>query len=210
MTNSLPPDWSLEEQLWREVPAGRLAGIDEAGRGALAGPVVVAAVILEPHRQYDYRDSKTLQPAQRDRLAALIRAEAVAYAVAYASAAEVDEFNVLGATHLAALRAVAALQPPAAGLVTDYLRLVSGLPELAVARGDQRSFQIAAASILAKVGRDTLMRELDARHPGYGFASNKGYGSARHLRGLAELGHCFEHRLTFAPVARCALTDHHG
>ncbi len=190
--------------MWREVPGGRVAGIDEAGRGALAGPVVVAAVILEPHCNYPYRDSKTVAPAQREQFAALIKSEAVAYAVASASAAEVDELNVLGATHLAALRAVAALKPSPSGLVTDYLRLASGLPELAVARGDSRSYQIAAASILAKVSRDALMRELDLKYPGYGFAANKGYGAPRHLRGLAELGQCPEHRLTFAPVARHA------
>jgi len=198
------PGWSLEEQLWSQAVT-LVAGVDEAGRGALAGPVVAAAVILEPDRDYPYRDSKRLGPAERAALAARLREEAVAYAVGVASALEVDTHNVLGATKLAARRAVAALAPAAQGLVTDYLRLDTGLPELAVARGDARSYQVAAASVLAKTTRDALMAELDARHPGYGFARHKGYGAPEHLRALERLGACPEHRTSFAPVAQRAL-----
>lgn len=201
---SLTPDWSLEQQLW-SAGAGLVAGVDEAGRGALAGPVVAAAVILPPGVQYSFRDSKTLKAAQRAQLADEIRNVAVAYAVATASCAEIDELNVLGATRLAATRAVQMLKPEATGLVTDYLKLGTGLPELAVAKGDSRSYQIAAASILAKTTRDSLMVELETEYPGYGFAGHKGYGAPNHLRALASLGACAQHRLTFKPVAMLAV-----
>lgn len=198
------PDWTLEAELWK-LSARRVAGVDEAGRGALAGPVVAAAVILEPGRSYPFRDSKALKADEREELAEEVRSCALACAVGYASALEVDTHNVLGATRLAARRAVAALTPPPDGLVTDYLKLGTGLPELPVARGDQRSFQIAAASILAKTTRDALMRQLDELHPGYGFARHKGYGAPEHLSALTRLGACPEHRVTFAPVAQRAL-----
>lgn len=179
--------------------------MDEAGRGALAGPVVAAAVVLPPGRHYPFRDSKALSPAQRERLAAEVRQVALAYAVGVASALEVDTLNVLGATREAARRAVAALRPAADGLVTDYLRLGTGLPELAVAKGDARSYQVAAASILAKTHRDAVMRELHDEYPAYGFARHKGYAAPEHLAALRLLGACPEHRTTFAPVAQCAL-----
>lgn len=198
------PDWTLEQRLWR-AGAEPVAGVDEAGRGALAGPVVAAAVILPPGGVYPFRDSKTLSAARRQELAEQVRRVAVACAVGVASALEVDTLNVLGATQLAARRAVAALQPAAAGLVTDYLKLGGRLPEVAVAAGDQRSYQIAAASILAKTTRDELMRRLSLRYPGYGFQRHKGYGAPEHRAALARLGTCPEHRMTFAPVARLAL-----
>ncbi len=201
---ALTPDWSLEEELWRRN-VGLVAGIDEAGRGALAGPVVAAAVILPPGEEHPFRDSKTLNAAQRELLAEAVRGVALAYAVGVASALEVDSLNVLGATRLAARRALAALDPAPGGLVTDYLKLGTRLPELAVARGDARSYQIAAASILAKTHRDAHMCRLDARYPGYGFARHKGYGAPQHLAALETLGACAEHRTTFAPVARRAL-----
>lgn len=215
--SSLPaePDWSLELELRRAHPAlqgkrsrGRhvalegvlIAGVDEAGRGALCGPVAAAAVILEPGRAYPFRDSKTVPEAERAELAEQVRAEAIAFAVAFATSREVDELNVLGATRLAARRAVAALRPAAAGLVTDYLRLGLPLPELAVAGGDSRSYQIAAASLLAKTARDDHMRELAQAYPGYGFERHKGYGVKAHLLALERLGPCPEHRSTFAPL----------
>lgn len=201
MSRRAVPDWSLEEPLWRGG-AELVAGVDEAGRGALSGPVVAAAVILPPGRDYPFRDSKTLHAARRVELAALVRAEAIACAVAFASAAEVDALNVLGATKLAAIRAVEALRPAADALVTDYLELPIALPYVAVPGGDGRSYQVAAASILAKTTRDAHMAELDERYPGYGFGRNKGYGVAGHLQALAELGPCVEHRRSFAPVAR--------
>jgi ribonuclease HII len=178
-----------------------VAGIDEAGRGAWAGPVAVAAVILPPDSlPRSYRDSKTLSAAQRERLAKLVRAEAFAWWVEFAPACEVDQFGVLAATLRAAGRAIAALEPQADGLVTDYLRVRSKVPLLSPPRADAASVSVAAASILAKVGRDALMRGLDEHYPAYGFAAHKGYGVAQHRRALAEFGPCAEHRRSFAPV----------
>jgi len=207
-SKSLPaalPSWSLESVLW-ERGFTPVAGVDEAGRGALAGPVVAAAVVLPPG-EHPFRDSKALSPRRREELARRVRASALAWCVAEASREEIDRLNILGATRLAARRAVAGLTatvPPAA-LVTDYLRLGAGLAELAVARADGRSLQVAAASILAKTVRDERMRALADRHPGYGFEAHKGYGSTAHLAALARLGPCPEHRRTFAPVAQARL-----
>jgi ribonuclease HII len=200
-----PPSWSLEAALW-ERGYSPVAGVDEAGRGALAGPVVAAAVVLPPG-VHPYRDSKVLSPSRREDLAGRVRATALAWCVAEASREEIDRLNILGATRLAARRAVAGLAAATlpSALVTDYLRLGAGLVELAVPRADGRSFQVAAASILAKTVRDARMRELAEEHPGYGFEAHKGYGSAAHLAALARLGPCPEHRRSFAPVARAGL-----
>ncbi len=179
-----------------------VAGVDEAGRGALCGPVVAAAVILPAGGERPYRDSKTLSAARRAELAERLRAEAVAFAVGFASAAEVDALNVLAATKLAARRALETLDPQPDGLVTDYLRLGLQLPELAVAAADARSYQVAAASVLAKTVRDAHMVQLAASYPGYGLERHKGYGVREHLRALALLGPCPEHRKSFGPVAR--------
>jgi len=198
-----PPAWDLEAALW-----GRgytpVAGIDEAGRGALAGPVVAAAVILPPG-EHPFRDSKTLSAAAREALAETVRACALAWCTGEATPAEIDALNVLGATRLAARRAVAGLGLPPSALVTDYLHIGAGLPELAVARADARSFQVAAASILAKTTRDARMRAMAGDYPDYGFEGHKGYGSAAHLAALQRLGPCPEHRRTFAPVAQGGL-----
>lgn len=182
-----------------------VAGVDEAGRGALAGPVVAAVVLLEAGREYPYRDSKTLNRPRRAELAARVRGEALAYAVGYASAVEVDSHNVLGATKVAARRALAGVLDQLDGLVTDYLWLDAGVPEVAVPRADARSYQVAAASILAKHERDTALVELEETYPGYGFDSHAGYGVPRHLAALSELGPCPQHRLSFAPVAAVSL-----
>ncbi len=194
------PDWGLERVLWARgfTP---VAGVDEAGRGALAGPVVAAAVIL-PLGAYPYRDSKELTAVRREELAAHVRGCAVAWAVGFATPGEVDRLNVLRASLLAARRAVLGLRLRPAALVTDYLRTECGMPAHAVVRGDGRSLQVAAASILAKTTRDAVMRELAERFPGYGFERHKGYGAPAHLRALHDLGPCGEHRRTFAPVAR--------
>ena len=201
---ALLPDWSLERELWGKGLMA-VAGVDEAGRGALAGPVVAAVVLLEGGREYPYRDSKTLTRALRAELAARVRSEALAYAVGYASAVEVDAHNVLGATKLAARRAVARVLDRLDGLVTDYLNLDAGLPEVAAPRADARSYQVAAASILAKHERDCALVELEDSYPGYGFDSHAGYGVPRHLAALADLGPCPQHRLSFAPVAAVSL-----
>ena len=196
------PDWHLEALLW-QCGCTPIAGLDEAGRGALAGPVV-AAVVLLPSADYPFRDSKTLAPTQREVLAAEVKAVALAWAVGVASAREVDEVNVLQATHLASYRALDELEKVSGrlgGLVTDYLKLETSYPLLAVAKGEAHSLQIAAASLVAKTHRDALMVEAARRYPQYGFESHKGYGSPRHLDALRSFGPCALHRRSFRPVA---------
>jgi ribonuclease HII len=188
-----------------EAPArmrGRICGADEAGRGPLAGPVVAAAVILDPRRPIDgLRDSKQLSPARRDALAVEIRARATAWQVACSDVTEIDALNILQASLLAMRRAIEALEPAAQFALIDgsqLPRLV--IPARAIVGGDAVEPAISAASILAKTHRDTLMRALDAEHPGYGFASHVGYPTPEHLARLRELGPCAAHRRSFAPV----------
>jgi ribonuclease HII len=198
------PDWSLEAVLWVRG-CTPVAGVDEAGRGALAGPVVAAAVIL-PVGTHPYRDSKTLPAETREEMARQIRSEALAWGIGVADPGEIDELNILRATHLAAGRALARLRRRLSpqGLVTDYLHLEDQAAVLAVPRADARSFQAAAAGVLAKVTRDALMAELALSHPGYGFESNKGYGTPAHRCGLDRLGPCPLHRMTFRPLSLLA------
>jgi ribonuclease HII len=188
-----------------EGPAttGRVAGVDEVGRGPLAGPVVAAAVILDPARPVDgLADSKALSPARRETLAAAIRERALAWALARAEVEEVDRLNVLQASLLAMRRAVIALTPAPGHVFVDGNAVPPGLgvPATAVVGGDARVAEIAAASILAKVARDAEMVALDAEHPGYGFASHKGYPVREHLAALGRLGPSPVHRRSFAPV----------
>ncbi|MCG6658347.1 ribonuclease HII [Halomonas campisalis] len=182
----------------------RLAGVDEVGRGPLVGSVLAAAVILDPTRPIEgLGDSKALTAKRREGLDAAIREQALAFAVAEASAAEVDELNIYHATHLAMRRAIDALTPAAEYLLVDGNRLPGHhLPGQAVVKGDARHPAIAAASILAKVARDAQMVELDARHPDYGFARHKGYPTREHLAALERLGPLPEHRRSFGPVKR--------
>ena len=194
------PDWTLESQLW-QCGYSPVAGIDEAGRGALAGPVVAAAVIL-PVGDYAFRDSKTLSSGARASLADEVKRSALAWSIGLATAQEVDKLNVLRATHLAAKRALKSLTLSPSALVTDYLWLNVPYPVLAVAKGDSRSLQIAAASILAKTHRDALMRRYAEDYPAYGFENNKGYGAPVHLDGLDQHGPCDIHRRSFRPVAQ--------
>jgi len=180
-------------------------GVDEAGRGPLAGPVVTAAVILDPARAIaGLADSKALTAAERERLAVEIKARARCWAIAEASAAEIDRINIRQATLLAMARAVAglALTPDEALVDGDALPAL-GVPARAIVRGDALIAEISAASILAKVHRDALMVELDRRFPGYGFAQHKGYPTPAHRAALAALGPCPEHRVSFAPVRAC-------
>lgn len=190
------------------APAARRAhrqavcGADEAGRGPLAGPVVAAAVILDPHARIDgLRDSKRLTAGQREALALAIRARALACAIGVASVEEIDALNILQASLLAMRRAIEALDPPASFALVDGNRVPRlAIPARAIVGGDATEPAISAASILAKVYRDGLMRALDATHPGYGFARHFGYPTPEHLRRLRELGPCAAHRRSFAPV----------
>ena len=179
-----------------------LAGVDEAGRGPLAGDVVAAAVILDPARPVPgLRDSKKLTAPRREALAALIRERAIAWAVARASVAEIDRLNILHASMLAMHRAVQALQPQPGYVLVDGNRLPRwSYAAEPVIGGDDRVPAIAAASILAKVQRDRELVELDARYPGYGFAAHKGYPTPAHLTALRALGVTPVHRRSFAPV----------
>ena len=181
-----------------------LAGVDEVGRGPLVGSVVAAAVILDLKAPIDgLTDSKKLTARRRESLDVLIRERALAFAVAEASAEEVDSLNIYHATHLAMRRAVDALAPQAEYLLVDGNRLPGhALPGQAVVKGDARHPAIAAASILAKVVRDAQMAELDLRYPEYGFARHKGYPTKEHLAALEAHGPLAEHRKSFAPVQR--------
>ncbi len=198
------PTLSEEIRAWREGHRV-VAGVDEVGRGPIAGPVVAAAVVLDPERARewwsDLRDSKQLSPPQRERLAALIRDEC-AWAVGVASHDEVDAAGIVEATRRAMRRALAALPLAPSFVITDALPLPGlGLPQRALTHGDALSLSVAAASIVAKAHRDRLMYESHACWPAYGFERNKGYSTAEHLRALAEHGVCPIHRRSFAPIA---------
>jgi ribonuclease HII len=181
-----------------------LAGVDEVGRGPLAGDVVAAAVILDPQRPVDgLRDSKKLSPRRRLELAGLIRERALAWSVARASVAEIDELNILQASLLAMHRAVQGLAPQPGYVLVDGNRLPRwDYPSESVVKGDDRVPAIAAASILAKVQRDSELIALEDEYPGYGFASHKGYPTAAHLQALQTLGVTPVHRRSFGPVKK--------
>lgn len=184
-----------------------IAGIDEAGRGPLAGPVYAAAVILDPARRIrGLRDSKVLPPERREELAVEIRAYAIAWSIASATVHEIDQINILQATLLAMRRAVEALAVvPIEALVDGDHCPRLACPVYAIIKGDRDVASISAASILAKTARDALLVELDAQYPHYGFAHNKGYGTPEHLAALATHGPCPIHRRSFAPVAQISL-----
>ncbi len=178
------------------------AGVDEVGRGPLAGDVVAAAVILDPEQPIEgLRDSKKLTHTRREQLALLIKDRALGWSVARASVAEIDQINILQASLLAMKRAVTALSPQPGFVLVDGNRLPQwSYAAQAVVKGDDRVSAIAAASILAKVQRDQELVELDAIYPGYGFARHKGYPTAIHLKALRELGVTPVHRRSFSPV----------
>jgi ribonuclease HII len=179
-----------------------VCGVDEAGRGPLAGPVSAAAVILDPANPIPgLNDSKKLSEKQRDKLAPLIRERALAWSVAWASAEEIDEFNILQATLLAMKRAVLTLPiPPQLVLVDGLYCPQTGIRSEAIVKGDSKEASISAASILAKTARDALMLQLDAQYPQYGLAIHKGYPTAAHLEALREYGVTPIHRKSFKPV----------
>lgn len=178
-----------------------VAGVDEVGRGPLAGPVVCAAVVMPLEEALfvaGVDDSKKLSAKKRELLAARIREVAIAYAVEEVSAAVIDEINILQATRLGMKRAVEKLAPPADMVLTDgNMTLDLALPQRSIVKGDALVYSIGAASILAKVHRDALMREYAARYPEYGFGRNVGYGTAEHIRAIREVGICPIHRRTF-------------
>ena len=186
------------------IPPGLVCGIDEAGRGPLAGPVVAAAVILDPARPIaGLNDSKKLSERKRELLAVLVRERAVAWAVAEASVEEIDRLNILQATMLAMQRAVAGLSVrPDSALVDGNRCPVLEMPVEAVIKGDGKIASIAAASILAKTVRDAGMLALHLRYPQYGFASHMGYPTAAHFKALEDHGASPVHRRSFGPVAR--------
>jgi ribonuclease HII len=200
--------FEFERGLWSRG-ATRVAGVDEAGRGPLAGPIVAAAVMLPSRwgagdfdeRLRDLNDSKQLTPAQREEFFAILTAHPeIRFAIASVDAAVIDHINILQATHRAMNAALARLQPPPEHVLVDGNPVRSlAFPQTALVQGDARSYSIAAASVLSKVTRDHLMQEFHARYPGYGFAEHKGYGTPQHLAAIAKLGPCAIHRRSFAP-----------
>jgi len=189
------------EKKARESGAHLIAGVDEVGRGSLFGPVVAAAVILDPaYRIRGLRDSKLLLPERREILADRIRAHAIAWSIAAVDAARIDQINIYQASRLAMREAVMQLSPVPDHLLIDALRLDCDLPQNAIIHGDALSASIAAASIIAKVERDRILREWDPVFPLYGLASNKGYSTPHHIAALREHGPSPLHRQSFAPV----------
>jgi ribonuclease HII len=194
---------TLFEEEARAAGFARVAGLDEVGRGALAGPVVAAAVILDPAAALPegLDDSKKLTALQRERIAEELRRTCLCYAVGQVEPSEIDETNILVATRRAMLQALEKLQPCADFLLIDAIPLrEAGLPQKAIIRGDSASASIAAASVLAKTYRDRLMREYDAQFPAYGFARHVGYGTRAHWAALREHGCCPIHRRSFRGV----------
>ena len=201
----ISPDLAYESALWA---AGiyRVAGVDEAGRGAWAGPVAAGAVILPPEpgiqeKLAAVRDSKQMTARARSYWAAVIKEHALAWGVGFAASTEIDAMGIAPASRLAMTRALSECCLAAEHLLLDAFRLPeSSLPQTALIKGDARSLSIAAASVLAKTARDALMERLDEEYPGYGFARHKGYGTEGHQSALEELGPCAIHRFCYAPI----------
>jgi ribonuclease HII len=200
------------EQALRYDGFVRIAGVDEVGRGALFGPVVAAAVILpealEPLSKAGLKDSKQMNRMAREELDGMIRSLALAVCVAEIDAATIDRVNIYQATRMAMLTAVQGLSVQPDHLLIDAMRVDHPCAQTRLFYGDALSLSIAAASVVAKVYRDALMRELDRIHPVYGLASHKGYGTAQHRRALAEHGPCELHRRSFGPVSIAARDSH--
>jgi len=196
------PTLLFEKHLWKNG-FSHIAGIDEAGRGALAGPVCAAVVILPEQVRLTrtlkgVRDSKQMTPEERERWVPRIQTTAIAWGVGFASAADIDDLGIIPATKLASRRAIDSLILTPEALLTDALLFPDlELPQIALIKGDQRSLSVAAASVLAKTARDALMRESEAKYPGYGFARHKGYGTQAHRAAVQRLGLCPIHRQSF-------------
>ena len=205
----IPRPTNRYEKLAREEGFRSIAGIDEAGRGCLFGPVVAAAVILDPEKPLKgLADSKLLDAEVRETLAPQIRERAIAWAVAGVDAAWIDRVNIYQAARMAMERAVAQLDPAPDYLLVDAMRLGVGCRQLSLIGGDRKSRSIAAASILAKTERDRWIKRWSEVYPAYNLASNKGYGTPDHLRALAEHGPTPAHRMSFEPVAAVARFGH--
>lgn len=191
------------EELARDEGYRLIAGVDEVGRGCLAGPVVAAACILDPAKPVPegLNDSKKLTEKRREAIAAELRETALAFAIGAVAADEIDRINILEATKKAMMLAIEALEPAADYLLIDALQLRAlRLPQKALIKGDSISYSIAAASVIAKTYRDNLMKELDLEFPQYGFGGHKGYGAASHFAAIREHGPCPLHRLSFKGV----------
>lgn len=190
--------WQFEDSYY-EKGFKLVCGVDEAGRGPLAGPVCAAAVILPPHVQIDgLNDSKKLSDKRRRELVPIIKEKAIAYAIAFANEIEIDEINILQATFLAMERAVSQLPIKPEILLIDGNREKDfGIPVETIVKGDSRSASIEAASVLAKVTRDDLLLEMAEKYPQYGFEIHKGYGTKAHYQALTEFGPCSIHRMSF-------------
>lgn len=196
---------TLEDSLWKQG-FDRIAGVDEAGRGPLAGPVIAAAVVLD-HPIVRLNDSKRLSDSQRRVLFEHIMGEHH-FGIGAVSAAEIDATGIQPANYKAMRCAILALEtPPDFVLVDGYALSGISQPTMRVIKGDSRSLSIAAASVIAKVTRDNVMLDLDARYPEYGFAAHKGYGTQAHLEAIEKFGPCPEHRLSFAPLRREEKTE---
>ena len=197
------PDLHFEQEFWKEGYQ-YVGGIDEAGRGALAGPVYAAVVILPAvpsieKTLHGVRDSKQMTPMQRVRFESLIKDTAILWKIGYASAGEIDAMGIVPATRLACMRALDSLNSSPEHLLLDYLILPECcINQTALVKGDRRSLTIAAASVLAKTARDALMLELEVQHPGYGLARHKGYGTLTHRMALQHLGPSPIHRRSFS------------
>jgi ribonuclease HII len=196
------PDLTFELELW-QAGFQLVAGVDEAGRGALAGPVAAAVILLpvDPdlcRKLSGVRDSKMMSPQARQKWAGHVKEAALDYGVGFASNHEIDTIGIVPATHLAVQRALAQLQIVPEHLLTDYLSLEQvSIPQTPLVKGDARCLSIAGASILAKTSRDEVMCQMDAKYPGYGFCQHKGYGTLAHRLALQELGPSAMHRLSF-------------
>jgi ribonuclease HII len=209
MSAKLSDRFECERALWSQKIT-RVAGVDEAGRGPLAGPVVAAAAILLPRWAESglpaglagLNDSKQLTAVQREKFFEFITGcDEIEFGIAEVDAAQIDEINILQATHRAMNDALAQLNPPPQHALVDGRPVrTMRVPQTAIVKGDARSYSIAAASVLAKVTRDRLMLEFHAQFPEYGFDEHKGYGTAKHLAAIAQFGACPIHRMTFAPL----------
>jgi ribonuclease HII len=199
------PDLSYERNLWQQG-CRYIAGIDEAGRGPIAGPISAAAVILPPYEMIQQtlqgvRDSKQMFPEDRVYWSLRIKESASAYGIGFASSEEIDSHGIMDGLYLAIQRALSALSIQPDHLLVDYLTLPGcKQPQTAIVKGDARSLSIAAASVLAKTARDQLLCELDEIYPGYGFGAHKGYCTPSHLHALETLGPCPIHRKSFRPI----------